>query len=77
MNIRQLVLSDLATNVLEAKDDPQQVDITAAADLVTSKVETRAVEDVVEEDSEEVRVFMVSVMLVIFVFAHAPLVYLI
>ncbi|EPS96826.1 hypothetical protein FOMPIDRAFT_1052946 [Fomitopsis schrenkii] len=58
LNIRQLILSDLASNVVEAKADPQKVDITTAVGLVTSKVETRAVDDVAEEDSEEVRVFM-------------------
>lgn len=61
LNIRQLILSDLASNVVEAKADPQKVDITTAVGLVTSKVETRAVDDVAEEDSEEVRVFMVSI----------------
>ena len=60
LNIHQLILSDLASNVGEAKIDPQTADVTTAVDLVTSKVETRAVEDVAEEDNVDVRVFMVS-----------------
>ncbi|KAH9843165.1 atypical/PIKK/PI4K protein kinase [Rhodofomes roseus] len=59
LNIRQLILTDLAINVGEAKEDVHNTDVAAAIDLVTSNVETRAVEDAdEEEDAEEARVFM-------------------
>lgn len=42
-NIRQLVLSDLAESVGQAKGEAAQSDdVVAAIDLVTSRVETRA-----------------------------------
>ena len=69
LNIRQLILSDLASNIGEVKPDTAAADnVLSAIDLITSKVETRAIEtseveeNGVEEDSQEPlgqRVFMV------------------
>ena len=60
LNIRQLILSDLAANVGEAKEGVDNADVLTAVDLVASKVETRIVDDVEqEENNEEARVFMV------------------
>ena len=42
-NIHQLILSDLATNIGESKEDANTPEYLAAIDHVTSKVETRAV----------------------------------
>ena len=56
-NIHQLVLSDLATNVGDCKDNTPIEDLNTSIDLVTSQVETRAIED---DDAVQVRVFMVS-----------------
>lgn len=74
LNIRQLILSDLASNIGEAKGDaPEGEGITSAIDLVTSRVETRALaahehqEDTPGEGGEETvqeRVFMVCAYVV-------------
>ncbi|TFK94778.1 atypical/PIKK/PI4K protein kinase [Polyporus arcularius HHB13444] len=68
LNIRQLILSDLASNIGEAKAEaPQGEGVLFAVDLVTSRVETRALaaaeqqEDTPGEAGEEAvqeRVFM-------------------
>ncbi|KAH9930753.1 atypical/PIKK/PI4K protein kinase [Fomitopsis serialis] len=58
LNIRQLILSDLASNVSDAKDNIHGEGVATAIDLVTSKVETRDVEDADVENTEEARVFM-------------------
>ncbi|KAI0647399.1 atypical/PIKK/PI4K protein kinase [Trametes meyenii] len=64
LNIRQLIFSDLATNIGEVKTDVLERNVQSAIDLITSKVETRAVceeppEEEIEEDAEEAkRVFM-------------------
>lgn len=64
LNIRQLILSDLASNVGEVKDHEEAADhIQPAIDLITSRVETRAKDEVEDEDEREKdreRVFMVS-----------------
>lgn len=59
LNIHQLILSDLATNIGLSKDDPTDAELLTSIELVTSQVETRVVPD--EEESEQPqRVFMVS-----------------
>lgn len=64
LNIRQLILSDLAASVGEVKTDTPDSSVLSAVDLITSRVETRDVSgehnsaDAAEEDAEE-RVFMV------------------
>ncbi len=75
LNIRQLILSDLASNIGEAKAEaPQGEGVLFAVDLVTSRVETRALaaaeqqEDTPGEAGEEAvqeRVFMVCASVVI------------
>lgn len=65
-NIRQLILSDLASNIGESKHEPESPDVLSAIDLVTSKVETRVLHEEAPDESEdgrdeeELRVFMVS-----------------
>ena len=59
-DIHQLILSDLATNIGEAKDESDNRDVVSAIELVTSKVETRALpENEPESVVLEARVFMV------------------
>ncbi|PCH37888.1 atypical/PIKK/PI4K protein kinase [Wolfiporia cocos MD-104 SS10] len=59
LNIRQLILTDLAANIGESKDGHDDPDVLSAIDLVTSKVETRAVDEAVDaEEPQEERVFM-------------------
>ncbi|EMD38197.1 hypothetical protein CERSUDRAFT_113350 [Gelatoporia subvermispora B] len=60
LNIRRLILSDLASNVGESKGNQEENDVSTAVELVTSKVETRAIPESSEnEDAEEgERVFM-------------------
>ncbi|OBZ65790.1 hypothetical protein A0H81_14348 [Grifola frondosa] len=59
LNIRQLILSDLASNIEAFKDETENAEVLTTIDLVTSKVETRAVSDqTVSEELEEERVFM-------------------
>ena len=60
LNIRQLILSDLASNIGEVKADKAAADsVLSAIDLITSKVETRAIDEshgrneIVEERKEE------------------------
>ena len=51
LNIRQLILSDLASSIGEAKAPVIQSDsVLSAIDLITSRVETRVSSD--EEDDE-------------------------
>lgn len=57
LNIHQLILSDLAANVGHCKGNTSIDDLSTSIDLITSQVETRAVE---EEDAEHKRAFMVS-----------------
>ena len=71
LNIRQLILSDLASSIGEAKAPVVQSDsVLSAIDLITSRVETRVSSDEEddeqvddergkEEDTKEERVFMV------------------
>ena len=56
LNIHQLILSDLAENIGDCKDNTPLEELQTSIDLITSQAETRAVE---EEDVEQVRVFMV------------------
>ncbi|KAI8989762.1 atypical/PIKK/PI4K protein kinase [Trametes punicea] len=64
LNIRQLILSDLASSIGGVKGQDADQNVLSAIDLITAKVETRAVEqgegtvtlDV--EEPEEERVFM-------------------
>ena len=43
LDIRQMILSDLASNIGEVKTESANVDnVLSAIDLITSKVETRA-----------------------------------
>lgn len=58
LNIHQLILSDLAANIGESKDDPNNADIVTSIELVTSQVETRVVPE--ENPEQPERVFMVS-----------------
>jgi phosphatidylinositol 4-kinase A len=60
LNIRQLVLTDIATNIAERSHDASKQGVSSVIELVTSQVDTR---DVVAEVSanEEECVFMVSV----------------
>ncbi|KAL1947994.1 hypothetical protein VTO73DRAFT_13718 [Trametes versicolor] len=63
LNIRQLILSDLAASVGEVKTDTPDSSVLSAVELITSRVETRDVSgesngtEAVEEEAEE-RVFM-------------------
>ena len=56
LNIHQLILSDLAENIGDCKDNTPIEELNASIDLITAQVETRAVEG---EDADQVRVFMV------------------
>ncbi|KAH9952080.1 atypical/PIKK/PI4K protein kinase [Amylocystis lapponica] len=59
LNIRQLIFTDLASNIGESKNEAETHEVLSAIDLVTSKVEMRAVQEEVElEDVEQQRVFM-------------------
>ena len=58
INIHQLILSDLAVNIGEAKYDTPEANLLPSIELVTSQVETRAVSE--EETEKPERVFMVS-----------------
>lgn len=59
LNIRQLILTDIAANIGESKEDHDDPSVLSAIDLVTSKVETRAVDEGSEvEEAQEERVFM-------------------
>lgn len=60
LNIRQLVLADIASNIGESRLDQENSDVLSTIDLVRSKVETRAVpENSDPQDTEENRVYMV------------------
>ena len=48
-NIHQLILTDLAANIGESKEDAHTQEYLTAIDHVTSKVETRAVSDEKED----------------------------
>ena len=58
LNIHQLILTDLAANIGDSKDEDIQPDVETAIELVTSQVETRVVPE--EEPEQPERVFMVS-----------------
>ncbi|KAI0362486.1 atypical/PIKK/PI4K protein kinase [Trametes cingulata] len=64
LNIRQLILSDLAASVGEVKAEHPDENVQSAIDLITSKVETRAVHEEAQgtqadgQGDEEERVFM-------------------
>ncbi|GBE82149.1 Phosphatidylinositol 4-kinase stt4 [Sparassis crispa] len=60
LNIQQLILSDLAANIGESKDDSQNSDIQSTVALVAAKVETRLISEEVPvpENLREERVFM-------------------
>ena len=58
LNIHQLILTDLAANIGDSKDEDTQPDVQTAIELVTSQVETRVVPE--EEPEQPERVFMVS-----------------
>ncbi|OCH92135.1 atypical/PIKK/PI4K protein kinase [Obba rivulosa] len=61
LDIRRLILSDLASNIGESKENPEENGFSAAIELVTSQVETRAVPEVSENEEEAdegERVFM-------------------
>ncbi|KAI0782195.1 atypical/PIKK/PI4K protein kinase [Abortiporus biennis] len=68
LNVRRLILSDLATNIGETKSEAETPQYLSSIDLITSKVETRILNDEVvmvngeaegvSEESDEVRVFM-------------------
>ncbi|OSD08514.1 atypical/PIKK/PI4K protein kinase [Trametes coccinea BRFM310] len=64
LNTRQLILSDLAASIGEVKTDTADRNVLSAIDLITSRVETRVVEDKAEAPQEngveqtEERVFM-------------------
>ena len=60
LNVHQLVLSDLATNIGDSKDNTPSEELATSIDLITSQVETRAVDD---EGTEQPRVFMVCCMI--------------
>ncbi|KAI0934808.1 hypothetical protein AcW1_006214 [Taiwanofungus camphoratus] len=59
LNIRQLVLADIASNIGESRLDQENSDVLSTIDLVRSKVETRVVpENSDPQDTEENRVYM-------------------
>lgn len=69
LNIRQLILSDLAASIGEAKSNVADSNVVSAIDLITSKVETRVAAEEANvnsegnEDVQEQRVFMVRWLL--------------
>lgn len=83
LNIRQLILSDLASNIGEVETNDAAADsVLSAIDLVTSKVKTRVVdeedgeEDTVKEEEEEFaeqRVFMVCTSNMVFSLCVSPI----
>ncbi|KAI0075272.1 hypothetical protein K474DRAFT_1676500 [Panus rudis PR-1116 ss-1] len=69
IDVRQLILSDLAENIEEYNEDPSNPEFLSAIESVTSKVETRAVPaagensedtDVDEQGEDQQRVFMAN-----------------
>ena len=51
LNVRQLILSDLAFNIGEVRKTTDSDNVLSAIDLITSRVETRALED--DDNSEQ------------------------
>ena len=67
INVRQLILADLAENIRDFKDDEPTSGYLSAIDLVTSKVGTREVSSPDETNGADVdqdRIFMVRVALI-------------
>jgi phosphatidylinositol 4-kinase len=59
LNIRQLVLTDIATNIGKCRHDSSTDDLEPTIELITSKVETRDVSSEASQEMDE-RMFMAS-----------------